>query len=813
MRTDLNSGWNLRGPLDAQSPPDTPFPVPGDVHSALLAAQRIPNPYYRDNELIVDWVHRARWQIQRHLDLEPLEDGERAVLLLDGVDCVATVTLDGKEIGRMDNRFMRYAFDITDQIDGSPSLLSITFESAVEEAHKRAADYPLDLPVLGDNSRIAHVNHLRKTPCDAGWDWNIALMPLGIYGGVALERFNSFCWIDQCIRQHHAGGSVTVSVNLGFDVREPSKVSISAEIAGARCVKTQSLWPGQQQATIELLIQSPALWWPAGAGEQALHELILEVDNQVRSLPLALRDVELVQQFDATGDGAGFTVAINGRELFMRGANWIPADALPARRTVGCIAGLLDSAVSANMNMLRVWGGGQYEADEFYEACDRRGLLVWQDFMFSCNHYPATDPAWIASVRTEAHQQLRRLSRFGCIALWCGDNELIGALDWWPETRDNRDQYLANYVRLNTALEETVATERPDAVFWPSSPSHGPLRYGDAWKDDSRGDMHFWDVWHEAQPFEAYHTVRPRFCSEFGFQSFPSIPLINAFTEPADRNVSSAIMSIHQRNVGGNARIVETLLRHFPFPDSFERTVYLSQVQQSMAIRTAVEWWRSLKPHCMGTLYWQLNDTWPVASWASLEYGGSWKLLHYAARRFYAPLTVVCVPGDSSASRVLRAINDGSRATHISIRLRTVSLTGVTTSEQLLDAEVPVNKAITVHTFEEGTLGKDQFLHWSWAETTGGLSGYNTYVESPFKSMDILPPTISRQQGQDSKGSWLELNTDRVAFHVAVGLGGPHIWSDNDLTLLPGEPVRLYRERELSADLRANGAGVTIESI
>lgn len=287
----------------------------------------------------------------------------------------------------------------------------------------------------------------------------------------------------------------------------------------------------------------------------------------------------------------------------MRGANWIPADALPARATPAQTRALLQSAVDANMNMIRVWGGGQYEADWFYELCSQMGILVWQDFMFACNHYPGADRDWLNLVRLEARQQIRRLSRHACIALWCGDNELVGALTWLPETRANRDRYLANYDRLNHALEEAIADEGPDVAFWPSSPSAGRLNFSDGWHDDTAGDMHFGDVWHEAREFEHYRSVRPRFCSEFGFQSFPSMTTIECFTEPGDRNVSSPAMDIHQRNIGGNSRIVETIGRYFRIPEKFESMVFLSQISQALAIKTSVEFWRSNIPRTMGTLY------------------------------------------------------------------------------------------------------------------------------------------------------------------------------------------------------------------
>ncbi len=341
----------------------------------------------------------------------------------------------------------------------------------------------------------------------------------------------------------------------------------------------------------------------------------------------------------------------------MMGANWIPADAIPSRATPAVVRDLLESAKAANMNMLRIWGGGQYEPDWFYDLCDELGILIWHDFMFSCMSYPS-NREFLDSVELEITQQVRRLSHHASIALWCGDNEVIGSLGWYPETKADPGRYLANYDRLNSLLHRIVEDEDPVRRFWPSSPSLGYLDFSDGWHSDTRGDLHYWDVWHSAKSFDAYRSVNPRFASEFGFQSFTSMNVIETFSEPQDRNPSSPVMENHQRNNGGNARIIETMTRYFRFPRDFEQMVFLSQIQQGLAIKTAIEYWRSTKPRCMGTLYWQINDIWPVASWSSLDYGGQWKLMHYMARRFYLPVNVVAVPDAGNTTITLKAIND-----------------------------------------------------------------------------------------------------------------------------------------------------------
>ncbi|HTX73682.1 MAG TPA: glycoside hydrolase family 2 protein, partial [Rectinemataceae bacterium] len=356
------------------------------------------------------------------------------------------------------------------------------------------------------------------------------------------------------------------------------------------------------------------------------------------------------------------TFRVNGRDIFCKGANWIPADALPSRWTKDHVERLLRSAVDANMNCLRVWGGGRYEAEAFYELCDELGILVWQDFMFSCALYPASAD-FLAEVEAEARHQVRRLMDHPSLALWCGNNEALGAITWYEESRANPARYLVDYDRLTEGVVGRVVRELdPGRPWWPSSPSAGPNDFSDNWHSDGRGDMHYWSVWHEGKPFSAYLDVRPRFCSEFGFQSLPSPAAAASFLPAGERNITSPTMEHHQRHPRGNSIILETMSRYFRMPSGFEVTLYLSQVQQALAIRTAVSYWRSLMPHCMGTLYWQLNDLWPVASWSSLDYDGGWKLLHYEARRFFDPVFLALYIKDDSVHAV--GVNDGPLPIH-----------------------------------------------------------------------------------------------------------------------------------------------------
>lgn len=792
----LDTGWQLAR-IGGEEQLSIDFP--GDVHSALLSAGLIEEPYWRDREPELDWVHESEWLAAREFDIDGPVEG-RYTLTLDGVDCHAVVSLNGTEIGRLSNRFLRYDLDATEALVQGRNRLEIRFLSNSAEAKTLSEAAPFPIPHIAWNNRIPHFNFLRKPQCDAGWDWNIALSPLGIYGGVRLLRSDPLRLDDVLVRQVHEDGVVKLEVELIVDAAAPAETEASLRIDGRQVTVPARLWPGEGRVTLEAEIEAPRLWWPVGHGAQEMYDLEVSIGEQSRRLRIGLREVELLT--DADEIGHRFAFRINGREIFMRGANWIPADALPARATPEAVADLLDSAVAANMNMLRVWGGGTYEPDWFYEMCSERGLMVWQDFMFACNLYPAQDRAWLDDVRREARQQIRRLSAHPCMALWCGDNELVGALGWFDEAKADRDRYLALYDRLNHALEEAIEDEAPGIPWWPSSPSVGPLNFGDGWHDDTSGDMHFWDVWHSAKDFEHYRSVRPRFCSEFGFQSFPSTRLIESFTEERDRNVSSQVMEVHQRNNGGNSRIVETIGRYFRFPEGFEEMCWLSQIGQGLAMKTAIEFWRANKPRCMGTLYWQLNDTWPVASWASLEYGGGWKATQYLARRFYAPVMLTAQPDDQTGEIVLWAVNDTNDAVSLTVSARSVRTGGDMAGLGEWEETCPTDRAVEIARFNPAELAEDAFLHFEWQDAEGRHTGENDFLPKRPKDYDFGTPVITAEPGRAEDGTPIvTLSTDRPALWVTWDHGGDTVWSDNCLTLLPGRPRVLRAERARSSHL------------
>jgi beta-mannosidase len=766
---ELSGNWSLS---EESGKYTVAMSLPGDGISALHAADAIVDPYWGRNEYDLRWICGCDWVARRSFDLTRTD----LELVISMLDTVAEVVVNGVLVLVSDNMFRSHRVDLSKVLRIGANDIAIHFRSPQVEAARRQAEQPYFVPFSANNTPIHNGNMLRKPSCDFGWDWNIALASFGVYGDLQLEPIAARV-ADVVISQAHFANRVVVSVTANI-----TGEAEAAEVFFDLCGVVAKAVVRRDQASVELHIENPVLWWPIGQGAQVLHDLTISFCNKKTLRRIGLRDIALVTQKDAAG--LGFKFCVNGRDTFAKGASWIPQDALSGRINPEATRDLLQSAVDANMNMIRVWGGGRYEADWFYDICDELGLMVWQDFMFSCHIYPATE-SFLADVAVEVAEQSKRLHHHACLALWCGDNELIGALTWFPETRANRDLYLVGYDRLNRTIEQALKAAVPSAVWWPSSPSPGPMDFGDAWHDDSKGDMHFWSVWHEGRDFDHYRDVSPRFCSEFGFQSYPSMDVIRKFADPADFNIAAPVMESHQKNAGGNARIAETMFRYFRFPVGFENFVYMSQVQQGLAIKTAVTHWRSLKPHCMGTLIWQLNDTWPVCSWSSLDHGGGWKLLHHMAKHFFQEVLVSAVPmGDEIE---LRAVNDGAQAM-VSLRVMAVDMAG--NSRLLTTAETQVAGAAVVMVRVALTdLAADEMLAMTWQ--SGGNSSGDVFAPKPYKSYDLLPPKLSIEVMPSGATYEISLSAQALALFVAVEADQPGRFSNNAISLFPGFPATL----------------------
>ncbi|MDQ0135544.1 beta-mannosidase [Neorhizobium galegae] len=776
---DLSGPWQL---ASADGTHRTEMPLPGDVHTALKTAGIIPDPYFGRNENAVQWVANADWTIERHFTLD--EPAGSWYLDITYLDTVATVFVNDVPVLQADNCFRRYRPDVSKALKAGENTIRILFHSSIAEGAERQARQPFYIPYSTTNSPIPNGNMLRKPQCHFGWDWNIALAPLGLYGEIALKRLETARIEHIVTSQRHEAGAVDLVVTVTLYAEGQGVLPVFFSLGEERVRLDCGVRAGEITVTHVFHIEEPEFWWPSGSGKQALYRLTVEHPAETITRQIGIRTVELLT--DPDDAGSRFAFRINGREIFCRGANWIPAAALFSLSSREKTEDLLRSAVDANMNMIRVWGGGFYEPDWFYDLCNELGLMVWQDFQFACNLYPST-PGFLENVAAEVDYQARRLVSHPSIMLWCGDNELVGALTWFPESRENRDRYLVSYDRLNRVIEQALSKAAPDAIWWPSSPASGYLDYGDAWHADGSGDMHYWSVWHENKPFADYRSVRPRFCSEFGFQSYTSLPVIETYAAVRDMNIASPVMEHHQKNAGGNERIAGTMFRNFRFPTDFPNFVYLSQVQQGLAIKTAVDFWRSLKPHNMGTLYWQLNDTWPVASWSSLDYGGSWKVLHYMARRFFQPVAVAAIPSDDGREIRFSVVNDTAEDVTVTLNLSLLTLRGYRSSLRSLEARCTPDAAVTVLTLPAADVPDGTILAWNFT-ASNGMGGEGHHAPGSYKALELEPAGLELSVSPSGDGAFdLKIAAQGLALFMLVESGTPGRYSDNAFDLAAGE--------------------------
>ncbi|WP_440767029.1 beta-mannosidase [Natronorubrum sp. DTA7] len=795
----LNGRWQFRADGEDGWTTGT---VPGDVYSDLVDAGTIADPYDGDTELDVQWVGETDWTYRRTFELDAaVLDHDRIVLECLGIDTVAEISVNGTTVGTTDNMHRQYRFDLADVLEPGSNRITVRFRSPVEYAAAKKATHPYEVPLIRYPVDQPGRNFVRKAQCHFGWDWGPCLPGVGIWRDIRIVGYSSprieYTTTDQ---DHHDDGDVTVSARVGLDVPNSGAYDLVASIDGETTSREVVCDSGSETVDLELTVPDPDLWWPNGYGEQPLSTLEITVTDGATTHSIeeriGFRELSLVREDDDGGET--FQFEVNGVPVYAKGANWIPTENMRGRVDEGDYESLLSSAAEANMNMLRVWGGGYYELDRFYELCDELGLLVWQDFMFSCALYPATDE-FLETVEAEVRDQVRRLANHPSIALWCGNNENEMSLVSWFAEDDHIDELYGDYERLQERIAPVVAEEDPSRTFWPGSPSSGGFVGDDGGLDpydEGRGDLHYWDVWHDGEPFEAYESVEPRFVSEFGYQSFASTELLSSVVPEDQLNPTAPIMEHHQRNEGGNRRILQRMADQFRIPFSFEKLVSLSQIQQALAMQTAIEHWRRCKPHCMGTLYWQLNDLWPCASWSSIEYGNRWKALHYVARRLYAPVLVSTVVDEESDELTVWLTSDRPEpvAGTLSIDAYTHDGERVSSQETSVSLEAQASRSVATISLADGPLGdvpsSSLLVRASYDGREGGGGGerVESYpavtVFEPYKHLDLPDPELR----VDVDGTDIALKTTTTALFVALetpSLSGT--FSDNYFHLVPGE--------------------------
>lgn len=800
IRIPIQTGWQFH-----EVGKDTWYSaiVPGCVHTDLLNNKLIEDPFYRDNEQKQQWIGKTDWEYQTVLNITPeIFARDNVELVFEGLDTYANVFLNGEFLLNTDNMFRTWRTDCKRLLRPGDNTLRIRFRSPINEVLPLMAKLSYQLPAGNDQGEKTSP-HTRKAPYQYGWDWGPRFVTSGIWRPVFLETWNRARLDDLHILPKQvtpAAASLTAEVEVLANSNASATIivdNLSTKSLAAR--KELKLTPGMNHVALDFVIARPALWWPNGLGAHPLYtfkaQLLIDgkrIDETVTRT--GLRSLELRQQPDASGKS--FTFVINGQPVFAKGGNWIPADSFPSRISTAKYRQLLESVRDTNMNMLRVWGGGIYERNDFYDLCDEMGILVWQDFMFGCSLYPG-DQSFLDNVRQEAIDNVKRLRNHPSIAIWVGNNEIeSGWFHWgWKDQLPAKlwDDYLKLFYGV---LPEVCSSLDPSRPYWPSSPSS---KLEDDPESQKMGDLHYWQVWHAALPFSEYEKQAPRFMTEYGFQSFPQLETVNTYTVASDHDIKSPVMMAHQRHPRGNQLIREYMLREYPEPKDFESFLYVSQVLQAEGIKIGAEHLRRIMPHNMGSLFWQINDCWPVASWSSIDYTGRWKALQYYARRFYSEVLVSL--HDENGDIQVFVVSDRLQPATAQLNVNLLDFEGRTLWSQQQNIEVAALSSKRYVSIPSGALlsGENKKGMFLLAEVIvdGKTVSRNEHFFQPYKDLTLPRPQINAEVLVARNGFTVTLSADKFARAVYLSAPGyPGSFSDNYFDLIPGRKVEVgFRPR------------------
>lgn len=778
----LNGTWQLSA--GHRSLESVDMQIPGTVLSGLLAAGKIKDPFYRTNEDATRALFWKDYVFTRTFDVdEELLAQQHIVLVCEGLDTLAEISINGTFLAKTDNMHRTWKFQAKKLLHPGKNEIQIVFRSVLRfiedypyEAHKKINYIPCG-SMKGNQL-------LRKAHSMFGWDWGPQTIDAGIFRDIYLQGYSHARIEDIRIHQQHAKNvSVQTSITLSESV-PGQKLCVELSEDGAdkplqtKLCKTNA----DGVAAVDFVIENPKLWWPNDYGDQPLYivrtTLLDEDGTSLESIirRIGLRTLTISQEKDEWGNE--FAFCVNGVKIFTRGGNYIPDDCLYTRITEKKLDYILESCRRAHFNCVRVWGGGYYPSDAFYDLCDEKGLIVWQDLMYACNVYDVTD-AFAENCRQETYDNVRRLRHHASLGLWCGNNEIESAWDHWGDFQKETPYLRADYIRLfEEVLPKAVQEADGETFYWHSSPSSGGCF--DNPDDANRGDTHYWDVWHGQKPFTDYRKYFFRFCSEFGFQSFPCAKTVNSFTLEDDRNIFSRVMESHQKNDAANGKMLYYLSENLRYPKDLTHLLYASQVLQGMAIKYGVDHWRRNRGRCMGTLYWQINDDWPAPSWSSIDYFGRWKALHYMAQKFYAPHAVSMTLEDHRCHVYFS--NESFETTEYSLTLSIRDLSGNVLETYETKGNSPAFSAIEtavvdICSWEDQ---KDDVFLEAMIHTKDQkvLKDVETLV--PYKYLNLKNPVISTEAEETNDAFILHISSDCFAPFVALDFDDADvIFSDN----------------------------------
>jgi beta-mannosidase len=816
---NIDSGWQFRAVANVDRTDVKewhPAQVPGVVQTDLLNSKLIPDPFDRDNEFHLQWIGLADWEYQTTFQMDAAALAhDHLDLVFDGLDTFADVYLNDQAILQADNMFRRWRVPAKTLLKPGPNRLRIVFHSAVEKMIPYVKTLPYILPSIsthnyGNEENIATAPYTRKAPYNYGWDWGPRFMTEGIWQPVHLETWDALCIDNFHIHQHSITADLAnVTAELDIDAGKATTATLTLahdEMSGPQTsdgTQPLQLNAGVNHISFPLRIAAPKLWYPVGYGEQIRYRFSASIRIGREAAAHAetktgLRSVELRRVPDQWGKS--FEFVVNGISVFGKGADVIPFDSFPNRVTPEIHRNILQAARDAHMNMVREWGGGYYESDDFYDICDELGIMVWQEFMFGGDMIPG-DVAFQENVRQEAIDQIKRLRDHPSIVIWCGNNEVETGWWHWGDRQefkasispDTRDRVWQDYVIMFADILKSAVTQYADPVpYWPSSPS---ANFEEIPDNQHNGDMHYWQVWHAQAPASDYTLQFPRFMTEYGFQSFPEMRTIEAFAKPEDFDIRSTVMQAHQKNKGGNERILTYMLREYRQPKDFASYVYLSQVQQAEIIKIGAEHLRRQRPRTMGSLYWQLNDCWPVASWASIDYYGRWKALHYYARRFYDDVLISPFLHDDKVD--VYVVSDKLQPLSGTIHMHLLDFSGNSLLEQTKEVQVPAQSSAIYFTVDKAALSakgdpRRTFLVFD-LEVAGKRVSRNLIFFDVTHDLDLpVAPKIETTFNQSGGDFTITLQSQKLTRSVYLSFGDLDVQSsDNYFDLLPGEAVTI----------------------
>ncbi|AFC29526.1 glycoside hydrolase family 2 sugar binding protein [Paenibacillus mucilaginosus 3016] len=811
------SGWEFKACKDEHW---LPAAVPGCVHTDLLRNGKIEDPFYGTNEKRLQWIDKEDWEYRTSFAASPEQLSRANVeLVFDGLDTYADVTLNGQPILSADNMFRSWRADVKELLQ-EENTLRVRFRSPIQEDLPKLRALGYALPAANDQSEAGGLGDekvsvfARKAPYHYGWDWGPRFVTSGIWKDVRLESWSGIRIRDFHIRQDQVtaeAARLTALVEVETDEAWSGELRVSAE--GRQWSRDVRLEAGSHTVQLAAELESPRLWWSRGLGAQELTDFRAELVSggdvhAQETVTTGLRSAKLVRQKDA--HGTSFYIELNGVPVFCKGANHIPNDSFVTEVTYERYRHEVASAAEANMNMLRVWGGGIYEHDDFYRLCDEYGILVWQDFMFACSMYPG-DEAFLASVRSEAEENVKRLRRHPSVVLWCGNNEMDTAWSHYDENAgwgwkkkyspELREKIWRDYEAIfHEILPETIRALSPETDYWPSSPMREVT--GDAnqhaTSSSPDGDIHYWGVWHNVEPFSNYKVHIGRFMSEYGFQSFPEEKTVETYAAEEDMALVSEVMLSHQKNGRGNMLIKEYMDQYLSEPKDFRSFLYMSQVLQGEAMKTAIEAHRRRMGFTMGSLYWQMNDCWPVASWAGMDYLGRWKALQYYAKRSFRDVMLSLDENDGKVE--IHGVSDLQVPLTGTLELRLLDFQGNVLRQWPASVTLAANAAGHLKSLarEEVLEGADpaSVVLTARFEGSEGTTDLKEHYFLPVKDLRLEEPGVRITRRTEGEQVLFTLEADRLAKQVWLSSEAEGHFTDNFFDLLPGSPVTVaFRKR------------------